>query len=222
MAIRIPEEVKRLRFFVYWNDRERVDVDLHAMAYNLQGETVEVGWDAHFNKEGIVHSGDITHSNAAEYIDIDLGAPLRNVEAVVHLYYGKPSFGRIQTCYVGMMAVRKFKQKVKLYDPKNCFFTHELRSGGTRLSYGYVDVVRRLLFFVGKEPEKAARFAAPRGMYRAYAPSLSLEKYLELLLSAQGAVRVGSAEEADVILTVGKPAQEKEVSLVDRNFYLEE
>ena len=54
---------------------------------------------------------------------------------------------------------------------------------------------------------QAARFAAPRGMYRAYAPSLSLEKYLELLLSAQGAVRVGSAEEADVILTVGKPGR---------------
>ena len=72
MAIRIPEEVKRLRFFVYWNDKNRVDVDLHAKAYDLEGESIDVGWDAHFNKSGIVHSGDITHSNAAEFIDIKL------------------------------------------------------------------------------------------------------------------------------------------------------
>ena len=89
MAIRIPEEVKRLRFFVYWNDKNRVDVDLHAAAYDLEGEFIHVGWDAHFNKSGIVHSGDITHSNAAEYIDIDMAAPLRNAEASIHLYSGK-------------------------------------------------------------------------------------------------------------------------------------
>ena len=120
MAIRIPEEVKRLRFFVYWNDKNRVDVDLHAAAYDLEGEFIHVGWDAHFNKSGIVHSGDITHSNAAEYIDIDMAAPLRNAEASIHLYSGKQSFGQIETCYVGMMAVKRFGEKVKLYDPKNC------------------------------------------------------------------------------------------------------
>ena len=221
MAIRIPEEVRRLRFFVYWNDKERVDVDLHAMAYSLDGEAIHVGWNAHFNKTGIIHSGDITHSNAAEYIDIDMEAPLRHAEAVIHLYYGKPSFGKIQTCYVGMMAVKRFKEKVKLYDPKNCFFTHELRSEGRELSYGYVDVQRRLLFFTGKEPEKGSRFAAARGMYRANAPYLSLKKYLELLIEAQNAAVTDREEEADLILTIGKSADAKAVSLADRNFWLE-
>ena len=136
MAIRIPEEVKRLRFFVYWNDKNRVDVDLHAAAYDLEGEFIHVGWDAHFNKSGIVHSGDITHSNAAEYIDIDMAAPLRNAEASIHLYSGKQSFGQIETCYVGMMAVKRFGEKVKLYDPKNCFFTHELRLHGKSTGKG--------------------------------------------------------------------------------------
>ena len=221
MAIRIPDEVRRLRFFVYWNDKERVDVDLHAMAYSLEGESIHVGWNAHFNKTGIVHSGDITHSNAAEYIDIDMEAPLRHAEAVIHLYYGKPSFGKIQTCYVGMMAVKRFKEKVKLYDPKNCFFTHELRSEERELSYGYVDVQRRLLFFTGKEPEKGSRFAAARGMYRANAPYLSLKKYLELLIEAQNAAFTDREEEADLILTIGKSADAKAVSLADRNFWLE-
>ena len=181
MAIRIPEEVKRLRFFVYWNDKNRVDVDLHAAAYDLEGEFIHVGWDAHFNKSGIVHSGDITHSNAAEYIDIDMAAPLRNAEASIHLYSGKQSFGQIETCYVGMMAVKRFGEKVKLYDPKNCFFTHELRT----------------------------------------APTLSLKRYLDLLVEAQGAAYADSAEEADLILTIGKPEEERAVSLVDRNFFLE-
>ena len=221
MAIRIPEEVKRLRFFVYWNDKNRVDVDLHAKAYDLEGETIDVGWDAHFNKSGIVHSGDITHSNAAEFIDINMDAPLRNAEASIHLYYGKQSFGRIETCYVGMMAVKRFGEKVKLYDPKNCFFTHELRSGETRLNYGYVDVKKRLLFFMGRAPEKASRFAMPKGMYRETAPTLSLKRYLDLMLEAQGAAYADSAEEADLILTIGKPEEERAVSLVDRNFFLE-
>ena len=221
MAIRIPEEVKRLRFFVYWNDKNRVDVDLHAKAYDLEGESIDVGWDAHFNKSGIVHSGDITHSNAAEFIDINMDAPLRNAEASIHLYYGKQSFGRIETCYVGMMAVKRFGEKVKLYDPKNCFFTHELRSGERRISYGYVDVKKRLLFFTGRAPEKVSRFAMPKGMYRETAPTLSLKRYLDLLVEAQGAAYADSAEEADLILTIGKPEEERAVSLVDRNFFLE-
>ena len=221
MAIQIPEEVKRLRFFVYWNDKNRVDVDLHAEAYDLEGEFIHVGWDAHFNKSGIVHSGDITHSNAAEYIDIDMAAPLRDAEASINLYSGKQSFGQIETCYVGMVAVKRFNEKVKLYDPKNCFFTHELRSGERWISYGYVDVKKRLLFFTGRAPEKASRFAMPKGLYRETAPTLSLKRYLDLLVEAQGAVYADSADEADLILTIGKPEEEKAVSLVDRNFFLE-
>ena len=120
-----------------------------------------------------------------------------------------------------MMAVKRFGEKVKLYDPKNCFFTHELRSGETRLSYGYVDVKKRLLFFMGRAPEKASRFAMPKGMYRETAPTLSLKRYLDLLVEAQGAAYADSAEEADLILTIGKPEEERAVSLVDRNFFLE-
>lgn len=33
LAYKIPENVNRLRFFVYWNDKVRVDVDLHAYWY---------------------------------------------------------------------------------------------------------------------------------------------------------------------------------------------
>lgn len=36
LAIKIPENVKRLRFFVYWNDKKRVDIDLHADAFDKE------------------------------------------------------------------------------------------------------------------------------------------------------------------------------------------
>ena len=47
------------------------------------------------------------------------------------------------------------------------------------------------------------------------------KRYLDLLVEAQGAAYADSAEEADLILTIGKPEEERAVSLVDRNFFLE-
>ena len=51
---------------------------------------------------------------------------------------------------------------------------------------------------------------------------MTMDRYLSMLLEAQEVTAAASPEEADIILTVGKPAEEKGVSLVDRNFYLEE
>jgi hypothetical protein len=222
IAVRIPERVKYLRFFVYWNDQKRVDLDLHARAFDPDENMIEVGWNADFKKDGIIHSGDITHSDAAEYIDIDLSAPIRCVETNIDLYHGKRAFHEIETCYVGMMAVRDIGEDVKLYDPKNCFFTHTLRSDTYFVHYGYVDVARRLLFFVGRRPDELPSYIeGSERMYRDRAPFLSMERYLAMLLDAQQVTLTPSPQEADVILTVERSASEKAVSLVDRNFYLE-
>lgn len=67
IAYRIPQNISRLRFFVYWNDSTRVDVDLHAGYTDLAGKSHSVGWNQSFRDCGIVFSGDITHSDAAEY-----------------------------------------------------------------------------------------------------------------------------------------------------------
>ena len=224
IAIRIPDEVRHLRFFVYWNDKKRVDLDLHAEAFSAEFEPIHVGWNADYKKGGIVHSGDITHSNAAEYIDIDLDAPLLRVQTRIHIYNGKNSFKEIDTCYVGMMAVKKLGAKVKLYDPKNCFFTHELKSGSNELQYGYVDVPCRRLCFVGKEPEILPEYCRPFEVSHNDRPEghrLTMDKYLSMLFEAQEVAPAASPEEADMILTMEKPVEEKGVSLVDRNFYLE-
>ena len=215
---RIPEEAKYVRFFVYWNDERRVDVDLHAGGVTTDGRNLHVGWNADFRDSGVVHSGDITHSDAAEYIDIDLSAPVKEIYANVNLFSGRPSFKAVETCYVGLMAVDRAKQDVKHYNPKNCFFTHRLSQNTTNLFYGIIDVQNRFVRFIG-QPNSNGWAARPdlEDAERMF----SLQDYLDCLLEAQDAKPVDSESEAEVVLTMEKGLSEKSVSLVDQNFFLE-
>lgn len=210
LAIKIPEDVDRMRFFVYWNDKHRVDVDLHANVIDNDGNDIHVGWNGYYNKSGIVMSGDITHSDAAEFIDIDLKANILNVETYVNLFDGKRNFKEIDEFFVGMMAVKKLGEDVKLYNPKNCFFIHHLRQPLRNLIYGKIDVERRLLVFNGKD--KVSRLEQSR---------FNLEAYVDMLCMSQGCERVQNKENANVILTVEKTEGDKNVSLLDNNFFIE-
>jgi len=215
---KIPEKARYVRFFVYWNDSERVDIDLHAGGRTTNGEKLHVGWNADFRTSGVIHSGDITHSDAAEYIDIDLSAPIQEIYANVHLFSGKDGFQDIETCYIGMMAVDKIGATVKHYDPANCFFTHELTQNLRSLFYGFVDMKNRYVRFVGKPNDNywddAPYLENPAQMF-------SLSDYLDTLLDGQQARIVENAADADVILTMGKGLESNSLSLVDHNFFLE-
>lgn len=213
IAWKIPEQARYVRFFVYWNDSKRVDVDLHANALNPRGSLCHVGWDSSFRGGGLCFSGDITHSDAAEYIDIDTTIPLEEVYARVHLYSGRSSFRELETCYVGLMAVDKIDADVKLYDPANCFFTHALTQEIRDLYYGYVNIPQRFVRFVGKPMDTF-------GMNRVEF-AFSLQDYLDVLLQTQRVQLTTSAEEADLVLTMGKSLLDNGISLVDENFFLE-
>ena len=213
LAFKVPEAARRVRFFVYWNDKSRVDVDLHGAAITKDGECVHVGWNGGYNESGLVHSGDITHSDAAEYIDIDLEkTDARYVTFSIDLFSGKPNFGLIDTCFVGMTAVNRINEKVKLYDPKNCFFSHDLKSKERGLYYGHLDVENRVLT-VGGNPNGRSYTSLKVRTFR-----YSLRKFLEDLAEAQGA-EVVARDEADVVLVMGKPNAENEISIIDSNFF---
>ena len=221
IAYRIPEEIDRLRFFVYWNDDVRVDVDLHAGYADLEGKAHSVGWNWSFKDCGVVFSGDITHSDAAEYIDVDLTAPIDKVNMNIHLFSGRPDFSKVETCYVGMMAVPKGKHSGKdteLYSEANCFFKHNLRQACQTINYGYIDVQNRCLIFDGEPHEWGYDWYSGVDHRRG---RLSLARYLELLMDAQGAELCDAEEEADIILVMAKPEAEKEVSLIDENFFMD-
>lgn len=217
IAYRIPEDAKHVRFFVYWNDRQRIDIDLHAGGTTMEGESLHVGWNADFRNSGVVHSGDITHSDAAEYIDIDLSAPVREIYANVNLYNGS-SFKRVETCYVGMMAVDKFGQEIRHYDPSNCFFTHKLTQHTRNLYYGFIDVQNRFVRFIGQVNESGW---AARPSIEDEQSLFSIQEYLSCVMEGQNAELVSDPSEADVVLTMGKSLLECGVSLTDNNFFLE-
>ena len=219
LAYKVPDEVKCIRFFVYWNDKQRVDIDLHGAAYDLNGGLIRIGWNAMFKEKELVFSGDITHSDAAEYIDVDFEkakSSLRSVSLNINLFSGYPTFGEIEECFVGIMGVAQTDTNVRLYDPKNCFFTHYLTGKSRMLNYGYIDVQNRVIVFDGT-PVRSNNYyeQAPRNN------SFSLRNYLDILFAAQGAEIAENPEDADVILVMGKPADEKELSLIDNNFFME-
>ena len=222
IAWRIPEEASIVRFFVYWNDRKRVDIDLHASAAaatDVPGQLswFHVGWNSDFRNNGIVHSGDITHSDAAEYIDVRMDSPVQYVTMNIDLFSGRYSLRDVEECFTGLMAVSKDWERVRLYDPANCFFTHVLRQDVRFLHYGYINVKERYVRFTGIPDSRdfaSALEADPAGTFY-------VQEYLDLLLQGQEAVLVGTPEEADLILSVGKSKEDGAVSLIDSNYFLD-
>ncbi len=214
MAYRIPEDIRFLRFFVYWNDEERVDVDLHLGGKFLDGSPIFIGWSSDWKDQGLAFSGDITHSDAAEFIDIDMTAPIAHVTANINLYYGKPCFKEVEECFVGMMAVNQLDEQVKLYSPANCFFSHELTSTCRSLHYGFVDVQKRLLILTAKPYEGG--YDAPADLTPT---AFSVQNYLDMLFAAQGVTLAETREDADIVLVMEKAAKPEEISLFDQNFF---
>lgn len=219
----IPADAKIVRAFVYWNDRNRVDVDLHALAETKDGNDVHIGWNKDYRAKelGLVFSGDITHSNAAEYIDIDVQkTDARYVGVSLDLYSGENKFSEVETAFAGLMAVKETGEDVKLYSPKNCFFTQDMKNVDSRgYQLGFIDVQERKLYFIGKETEREVEPVMPP-LQGVEEWQTSVKDYLEMLLEEQGAENIGGNErDADIVLTLTKPETEKEVSLLDNNFF---
>ena len=221
LAYKIPDEVKYVRFFVYWNDKdERVDLDLHGSGSTKDHRELAIGWNAAFKGACCVHSGDITHSDAAEYIDMKMDSQINEIQFNINLYCGYDTFDQIEKCYIGMMAVNKLNPSVKLYDPKNCFFYNDIRTRTRTLNYGYVNVPKRYLCLDGSEAER--QFMAGAYSIADHTTSLlNLECYLQMLLEGQKAQRVENRDEAEVVLVMEKPEAENEISLIDNDFFID-
>lgn len=222
MAIRIPEDVKLVRFFTYWNDKRRIDIDLHASYANKDGSTGHVGYWGDYKDSGLVHSGDITHSNAAEYIDIDFESALKS--GVSHVQFNINSFTRvpfaeIDTVFTGLMAVSKMREEVKLYDQKNVFFRHDLEGDYMSVDYAYIDIEKRLLYILGNGVSGRHN---DLNLIENMDIKLSIKSYLNILISSQGATKVSNKEDADVILGLPKSDEDNYYSLIDENYFMGE
>ena len=225
LKIKIPEDVKNVRFFTYWNDKKCVDVDLHAYMRDSNSPGVKhVGWNGDFRQSGVVMSGDITHSDAAEYIDVDIekaaASGIDRIQLCVHLFNGKENLGAIDECYVGCLAVSDLGKKVKLYNPKNCFFASDLNAKVGGEIYGVVNPGERTLELCCEEysPYEDTHL---RSMAASHKVRFSLRDYIEMLVKEQGAQLVVNRAEADVVLKIQKSESDSENSLTDVNFWLD-
>lgn len=213
IAYRIPKDVKCIRFFTYWNDEHRIDIDLHADAfyYNIPNALRHVGYYSSYNTDGMVHSGDITHSDAAEYIDIDLNrCDYDRVKVNINCFSGCP-FNEIDTCFTGLLAVDKLKTDVKLYNVENCIFSHHLNSNKIDLDYGFIDIKNRYIML---SENKLIPFHFNNDIH------YCIDDYLKDLFAALN-VTTCSKEEADYIIGLDKQDISNYISLIDHNYFLD-
>lgn len=217
IAYAIPETVSTMRFFTYWNDEHRVDIDLHANAVNSEGRETRIGWNNDRLNNGLVFSGDITHSDAAEYIDVDLNTTTAKYITFNIHSFTEQTFKNIDEVFVGCMAVSKLNEDVKLYNPKNCFFTHYLTSNNTVMNYGYLDIENRYIVFDGTATNNYSWYS----FKDRYNQLLNLDRYINMLLSTQNVTIVTNPEEADINLIMAKPNTDKDISLIDNNFFMD-
>lgn len=224
ISYKIPENVKRLRFFVYWNNSARTDVDLHSKGLTVDGKPFEVGWDAAYMSHGTLYSGDVRHSDAAEYIDIDLSdKEIKYVRTDIDVYSisnsGGATFKNIEECYVGCMAVDSIGAKVKLYNPANCFFTHYLKGNYKTIKYGFINVPDKCITFIGQPAKSYSSIIMDNTDY--YASHYRLSEYIDTLITSQNATLVDSEDAADCVIILDKPNTDKEISLIDNNFFID-
>ena len=125
----------------------------------------------------------------------------------------KKSMKNIDTVFVGMMAVDKIGEDVKLYQPKNCFFSHFLKGDEEKLTYGIIDIPHRVLIFKGSERDI--------NLNESLENQFNLRVYLNELMNSQNAVIVDKKEDADFVLSMEKTKDENGISLIDKNFYLD-
>jgi len=219
LAIKIPENTKFLRFFTYWNDEKRIDVDLHGATVYKDGRRSHVGWNGRFRDDSLVHSGDITHSNATEYIDMDLEAAreegIEFVQFNINSYTEIP-FNNIDTVFTGLMALSKMRAEVDLFDPKNVLFRHDLEYKAMSIDYSVIDVVNNLMFINGTP----SHTHNDENVKVAPVIKLSILVYLSLLILTQGGNIVDNKDDADLVLGLAKSDEDNYVSLIDKNFYM--
>lgn len=216
IALEMPANINLLRFFLFWQDKEKqVDLDLHAYLLKESGAKEHIGWNTRYREgSAVCTSGDVTTSfnPAEEYIDVNFheakAQGIKGINIALQDYtHEKDGFAGVQKAMFGVEALGKGTRAEKLYDPKNVVFQEDLNSKGTDLQYAYVDIDNRALRFM-------------RGVSCAGEYAYTLKNYLDDIIKAWGIDLVDSAEQANVVVSLGKVKDSEAVDLLEENFFL--
>lgn len=218
IALEMPEQVNLLRFFMFWQDTEKmVDLDLHAYLLMKNGYKMHIGWNANYREgSAVCTSGDVTSSKepAEEYIDVDFkqaqAQGIQGVNIALQDYtHDEDGFAGVQKAMFGVEAIGEGHggRKEQLFNPKNVVFQEDLNFKGFDLQYAYVDV-----------DNKALRFM--RGVSCAGEYTYTLKSYLDDISAAWGIQWVDSPEQADVVVSIGKVREPEAIDMLAENFFL--
>lgn len=216
IAVEMPAHINLLRFFLFWQDTEKmVDLDLHAYLLIKDGSKEHIGWNSRFREgSAVCTSGDVTTSAepAEEYIDINFkeaqAQGIQGVNIALQDYtHEEDGFAGVQKALFGVEALESGNRKEKLYDPKNVVFQEDLNSKGFDLQYAYVDINNKALRFM-------------RGVSCAGEYDYALQDYLADITRAWGIQLVDTAEQADVVVSVGKTKDAEAIDMLQENFFL--
>lgn len=218
IAIKIPTTANVVSFFTYWNDKERIDIDLHGVSVKDNNIKHHIGWNGSYNVDYAVHSGDITHSDASEYINIDIKEALNNgiekFQFNINSYTTK-TFDEIEEVFTGLTFISSMDSKWALDNPKNVVFRHDLNYKLMSVDYAQVDLKNRVVHIIGKHSDSHndQNFEDDKG-------NLSTREYLEMLVESQGGVIVHSQDNSDITLGLAKQDKENYISLIDVNYFM--
>lgn len=216
MAFDIPDDCKYLRFFVYWNDKRCIDIDLHATVF-YEDEFFKCGYDGKYKKEDFSFSGDITHSDAAEFIDIKVNSKIKYVSLNISSFSRVP-FSKIDEVYVGVMAVNSINEEVKLYDPKNCIFYNELKSEDINIDYGIIGLDDcKYIKYTGMHSETT--YATEQYMSKYSCNDFNIAEYLQLLFKAQNVKIV--QKDSDLTVSLQQNNDSNNISMINENFFMD-
>ena len=139
-----------------------------------------------------------------------------------HCYTGQ-DFANINDLRCGLLAVSDLgvKANSKLYDQKNCLYSHHLENKNVyAMGYCYLNMTNRYLYYLGKENSEFnygdSMSDYPQDDLKVF---YSARNYLDVLFKAQNVTEVNNKDEADITLTLLKAKDENELSLVDVNWF---
>jgi hypothetical protein len=95
-----------------------------------------------------------------------------------------------------------------IYQGENLIFRDSMTGADREMDYALVDVQASYV--------RLLRGANPMFIRTRF----TLNNYIDMLLTCQNAVRVGSSDEADVVLSVGRNDNKDTVCLIDEGFFL--
>lgn len=236
-----------VRAYTFWTSHS--DQDLHATMRMQDGTIRHVGWNADRQDSGVCFSGDMVRAPGAEFIDIDLAkakkAGVKYINIMLHNFSGQTFSYEYNAMGVMALSASSFGQRqMALYSKKNVFFEHALSDmryqfeRNQYLFYALIDLEKDTIAYVGdpnigydewnNTPDYSSMLDSVYRTGKAL-DNIALERpkqfscadILEYIVETHNCEVVGSADEADLVVTLGHPATDKEISIVDKYYWLQ-